>query len=407
MAAPAKHPPPWIFGVSCIPYGVVGSFVATVMPYLAAHQGIDLGEIGGLTAAAFVPAALQFLYAPIVDVGPKRKHWLVIVAAIGAVMLMVATAIPIRTHEGTFLAFTIAANFLTGLVSACNGGLMAVTMPDSARGRAGAWYNAGNLSGGAISAALALWMIDANYTELSVGAMLAVMMFLPALAILAVDEPDRDHVAHVRELFGTAWGDAKRVLLSRQGYTGVLLFLSPVATAALTNFFSGMAKDYNASEKAVFWVNGWANVGLTFIGTIAGGYLCDRFNRRVLYLVAGLLTAACGISMALSARTELTYIWGTCQYFLITGFCYAAYGAAVLETIGDAGKTASTQYALFNATSNVAIAWVGLVDTRFAARWHVEGVVAADAGLNVIGVIVLAIVFWRLGAFGKWRHREA
>jgi hypothetical protein len=27
----------------------------------------------------FVPPMLQFLYAPVVDIGPKRKHWLLIV----------------------------------------------------------------------------------------------------------------------------------------------------------------------------------------------------------------------------------------------------------------------------------------------------------------------------------------
>jgi len=165
------------------------------------------------------------------------------------------------------------------------------------------------------------------------------------------------------------------------------------------NFFSGMADDYHASENMVWFVNGWANGLLTAVGSLAGGYLCDLFNRRAMYLIAGALTAACGIAMALSARTEMTYAVGVCVYFLITGFCYAAYSAAVLETIGEGGKTASTQYALFNSASNIAIWWVGVVDTRFDKRWHVEGVIASDALLNLGGVAILAVVFWRLGMF--------
>jgi len=31
-------------------------------------------------------------------------------------------------------------------------------------------------------------------------------------------------------------------------------------------------------------------------------------------------------------------------------------------------------------------------------------VVASDAVLNLIGVAILGLVFWRLGSFGKWRH---
>ena len=54
---------------------------------------------------------------------------------------------------------------------------------------------------------------------------------------------------------------------------------------------------------------------------------------------------------------------------------------------------------------NVGIAYVGLIDSRFEARHGVSGVVASDAILNLAGVIVLGFVFWRLGSFGKSRHK--
>jgi len=385
-----------LFGLSCIPYGVVGSYAATVMPVLAKQQKIDLGGIGWLTTAFLLPAWIQFFYAPIVDVGPKRKHWLVIVSALGALTLLGACVTPIAEHKALFIAFGLASAFLTGLVSACNGGLMATLIPDESRGAAGAWYMAGNLSGGALSVAVVLPMIDAEWSPWIYGGVLAILMFVPSLAILFVDEPDRDHVHRLGELFETAVRDATSVLATKRGITGFLLFLSPVSTAALVNFFSGMAGDYQASSNMVWFVNGWGNGLLTAVGSLAGGYLCDLFNRRAMYLVAGALTAACGIAMALSPRTDVTYAVGVCAYFLITGFCYAAYSAAVLETIGEGGKTASTQYALFNSASNIAIWWVGVVDTRFEKKWHVEGVIASDAALNLVGVIVLGLVFWRL-----------
>src|SRR5690349_18826734 len=150
-SAKRTHPPPWLFCLSCIPYGVVGSFTATIMPRLAKLDGLDLEQIGWLGTALLLPSWIQFLYAPIVDVGPKRKHWLVIVSGLGALALLGACLMPIKEHEAAFLAFGITSAFLTGLVSACNGGLMAVTLPDEVRGRAGAWYMAGNLSGGALS----------------------------------------------------------------------------------------------------------------------------------------------------------------------------------------------------------------------------------------------------------------
>ena len=377
------------------------------MPVLAKRDGLDLDSIGWLGTAMLAPAWFQFIYAPIVDVGPQRKHWLVLMSAVSAAFLLGACLMPIKEHEVAFAGLAITAQLLTGLISACNGGLMAVLMPDEVRGRASAWYMAGNLSGGAISAAVALWMIDAGYEEWCYGGALAAMMVVPSLAILWVEEPPRDHVQRLGDLIGTTLHDVRAVLFSRSGITGILLFLSPVGSSALVNYFSGMADDFHASSGTIWIVNGWANGILTAIGSLVGGYLCDRYNRRMIYLAGGVLTALCGLAMVVSPRTDITYAWGVCLYFLVTGVCYSAFSATVLETIGDAGKAASTQYALFTAAGNIAIGWVGFVDTRFDRHWHVAGVIGSDATLNLVGVVVLAFVFWRLGAFGKWRHREA
>src|SRR6185436_5214608 len=115
-------------------------------------------------------------------------------------------------------------------------------------------------------------------------------------------------------------------------------------------------------------------------------------------LASGGLTAVCGVAMALSPRSETTYVVGVATYLLITGFCYAAFTSTVLETIGTGGRAASTRYSLYGAAGNAAIAYVGLIDTRFESRYGVEGVIASDAALNLIGVAILAIAFWRLGA---------
>jgi MFS family permease len=174
--------------------------------------------------------------------------------------------------------------------------------------------------------------------------------------------------------------------------------LSPAAAKALL--------DERASEVVAF-VGGPVGQVLTAIGALLGGYLCDRTNRRAMYLLAGALTAVCGIGMALSPSREATFVWGALIYALITGFCYSAFTATVLETIGEGTAAAGTRYSMFVAAGNLAIAYVGLIDTRFASEAHVEHVVWSDAALNLGGVLILGIVFWRLGLFGKMRHRPA
>ncbi|HET9626060.1 MAG TPA: MFS transporter [Kofleriaceae bacterium] len=398
-----KRPSPWLFALTGTPYGVVGSFVAQVMPNLAQRAKIDLGDVGLFSALLFIPTIVLFLYAPLIDLGPRRKHWLLITSVVGAACMYATFLMPLPAHLTAFMVFAFFANAISGLVGSCNGALMSDSMPDELRGRAGGWYNVGNLSGGALSASLVIWLIGAGVRPAVVGAIVSAMMIAPSVAVLWLDEPPRPKIDR-GAAFRTTLREARRLLFSKRGVTGIALCMSPVGTAALVNFFSGMSDAYGVSARTVAIVTGLGNAGLSAVGSAIVGYLCDRFNRRVLYLASGLLTAVCGVAMALSPRSPTTFVIGGLTYALITGFCYAAFTATVLETMGKAGQTAATQYSLFIAAGNLAITYVGLIDTRFSDRFGVEGVVASDAALNVLGVVVLGVAFWRLGSFGKWSH---
>ncbi len=397
-----RHPPPWLFGLTGVPYGVSGGFIATTMPYLTRKAGISVEDIGWFGTAMMIPPAIQFLYAPIVDIGPKRKHWLVIVAAISAACLALAMTMPLPSRVVPFLVLTFLAQTLSGLVGACNGGVLASTLPDELRGAAAGWLNVGNLAGGALGAWLTLAMAD-HYAPALIGVALAVLNIAPSLASLTIDEPTRARRAP-REVFVTLWRDVARVARSKPGWTGMLFCLSPVGTAALINYFAGLAPDYRASSGMVAFVNGPVNGLVTAAGSLLGGYLCDRANRRAMYLLSGALTAACGLVMMLAPLTPSTYAVGVSVYLFIAGFCYAAFSAMVLETIGRGGAAASTQYALFVSAGNIAIGYVGWIDTRFHHNWGPRGLCAVDAALNVAGIVALSMLF---RIFGAWNKRDA
>ena len=459
MRAVTEHrrTPPWLFAFTGMTYGVPGGFTGIVMPYLARRAGIELDAIGWFVTLLFVPSFFQFLYSPVVDFGPQRKHWLLIVGALGAGCLFVAFQMHLPENKVSFLVFGFLAAMFSGLIGSCNGGLMATAMTDAQRGKAGAWYNVGNLAGGGIASALAVWMSGHGYSTVTIGATIAAMMLLPALAALTVDEPARAAGGTLVETIDGLLREVKEVLWTRAGITGLLLCLSPVGTAALANYFSGIAQEYvhhdiagelaklpvheaqkildffSAIGREYFphrltdglaslfldeaqrvvdarvsdllaFVGGPVGQGLTALGALIGGFVCDRTNRRAMYLLSGVLTAIVGAAMAISPPSQATFTAGALTYALVTGFCYAAFTATVLETIGKDTKSASTRYAMFTAAGNVAIAYVGLIDTRFMANHGVDGVVGSDAVLNIAGVVVLGLVFWKLGSFGKTRH---
>jgi hypothetical protein len=87
-----------------------------------------------------------------------------------------------------------------------------------------------------------------------------------------------------------------------------------------------------------------------------------------------------------------TYAVGVTAYFLVAGFCYAAFSAVVLEAIGRAGHSASAQYTLFTSAGNLAITYVGLFNTRLHHAYGPRALLGADAAQNLVGVIALGAV---------------
>lgn len=418
-----RTPPTWLFALSAMPYGVAGSFTGIVMPFLARRAEIEVDDIGWFVTLLFVPTFFQFLYAPIVDFWLRRKHWLVTVATLGAICQFGAYQMSLPDNLVPFLVFGFLSQMISGLVGSCNGGLLATSVPDDKRGQAGAWYNIGNLCGGGLSAYIGLKLLGSGTSPTLVGIVLGVMMIVPSFAILLIDEPAPSREGSFVEALRAVGREAWSILGSRAGLTGLLLCISPVGTAALANYFSAIAEDFvkpglaaqlatlePAAAKALLdkevadvltFVSGLVGLVLTAIGSYIGGYLCDRLNRRAMYLLSGGLTAICGIALAFAPHTKTAFIVGVLTYALITGFCYAAFTATVLETIGDEKQAASTRYSMFVAGGNLAITYVGWVDTRFYANHGSSGVIASDAILNFGGVVLLGLVFWRLGLFRR------
>ena len=406
MTEARKSPPPWLFLFGGTAYGVTGTFAAQIMPYASEHAGVDVGKIGWFGTLMLVPSWFQFMIAPIVDVGLPRKKWLALMAAISAACLLIASEISIKDNTNLYLGFAVTSAVCAALVSASNGALIAVTVPDEHRGAASAWYNAGNLSGGGVSGALTLYMLGHDVPSIWIGLTIAAITLLPALVMLLVIEPPGDHLKRFRDVIGTTTREVADAMSTRSAVTGLLMSLSPVGTCALINYFAGMTKDYGASADVVTGVSGVGSIVFPAIGALVGGYLADRYNRRILYLSTGVMTAICALVMAASPHVEATYAVGVCTYNLITGMSYAVFTAFILETIGDGGKSAATRYTIYNSAANFAIGYVGLVDTRFHDTYGIGGVLVCDAVLNVAGALVLGTVFWKTGTLGKRRHGQ-
>lgn len=381
---PTGHPPTWLFGIINIPFGVSGGYVAVAMPFLLRQAGLSVEVIADNAALALVPSFLQLFWAPVIDIGIRRRAWLIIMSVLGAICLYGAVLVDVKHHLRLFEVLMVLGQVFCGLVASCVGALVSVTLPDKVRGAAAGWVNAGNLGAAVLGGGMVLTLYE-HVSPQAAALGLALAIILPSLVALCVPEPPpaRENLwVHLCAMASEVW----RAVSARRGWTGLLFCVSPVGTAALTNLFSGMAPDYHASNRVIEFVNGYAGGLVTAAGALISGWFLDRVDRRLAYLVSGALTAVCAFAMTLGPLNQTTFIVGCLAYLLVTGLCYAAFSAVVYEIVGTAGKTASTLYSVFPAAGNLAIAYVVALDGKGNGA---RGVLYNDAMLNIAGIVAL------------------
>jgi MFS family permease len=382
-----RYTSPWIFGITNIPYGVAGNYAGIAVPFLLRKAGLPIETIAVVGGLALLPAAYQLFWAPVLDLGIRRRSWLILCATLGSVCLAATLLIKVPQHLFEYQAFLIAGQLLVGLVASCNGALVSTTVDPAKRGQAAGWVNAANLGAAALGGGLVLTLANAvSMQAAAIGVFLCT--FLPAIAALAIPEPPpmKDPLLeHLQNMRREVW----RAVSARRGWTGLLFCVSPVGTVALTQIFSGVGTDYHVSSSVVEWVNGYGGGFVTAAGALASGFILDRTDKRKLYILAGVLTAVCCVAMALAPIAPATYVVGILFYLLIAGLAYASFSAVVYEIVGTAGSTASTLYSVFPAAGNQAIAYTLVVDGLANKAMGVRGLLWADAGMNIAGVIAL------------------
>jgi PAT family beta-lactamase induction signal transducer AmpG len=391
-----KHPNPALFGILILPFGASVGFLQVAAPWWFAHAGLGLPEIAAISAVSFLPHAYKIFWCPLIDLGPHRKLWYLAASFATAALLAAAAMVPDPGKHVPLLSLLLTLSQAAAATSsAALDALMAICSRDEDKGRAGGWYMAGNVGGTGILGAGAVWMGE-HFSPGAAGAFTAAVVVLSTLPVLTLVEP-QDKL-QTGSLSSALWvrisaigRDLWSTLRSREGITGLIIVASPVGCGALTNLFSAMAPDYHAPAETVELVSGLGGGIVGAIGSVLGGYLADKINRRVAYAVAGGITALCAFAMALGPLTPTTYTWGSLTYSFANGISYAAFAGLVLEMVSH-GAAVTTKYTMFTAISNQAISYCTYLDGRASTRFGARGSVAFDGILTVAGIVLLGVM---------------
>jgi MFS family permease len=372
-----SHPtPPWYFLFLDIPFGAAVGYLSIAVPFWMEARHYSLDQIATVSAVAFMPHAFKLFWIPLLDLGAYRKVWYLAMAAATAALLLVISLLPDPLAD--LPRFTTLLTLLQAAATTCHGAnnaLMATTTRFEDKGRVGGFAMASNVGFTGLLGAGALLVGRAASIPLA-GVSLAVATVLGATLALRIVEPrgaaalrlaggwlsrtGQGVLALLRHL-GAMLKDLGSTVVSKEGFTGLLICLAPVGCQALSNLFSGIAAHYQADEFVVTFSQGVGGGVASAVGAILGGYLADRMSRRVAYAVSGGLTALCALAMAAAPLTPLTYTWGTFTYLFAGGIAFATWAGMVLEMVGQSAATA-TKYALFNASANLAISYVTFLD---------------------------------------------
>jgi PAT family beta-lactamase induction signal transducer AmpG len=379
---------PAVFLLLNVPFGALSGYIGVTLAYLLAQGGVTAEAIGALYALSIVPNTWKFAWAPLADTVLNRKIWYALGALATTVGCVVIGAVP-ATSAGlpllTIIVFIV--SLANTFVAIAADGLIAYATNEAEKGRAGGWYQAGNLGGYGIGGGAALWVAENLAAPWMAGALIGaacalccfVLPFIPAGAMMR-------HETNLARNLAEVGRDLWAVARSRRGFLGLLICFLPIGTGAASNLWAAVADDWLASANAVALANGVFGGVVSGVGCVLGGYLSDKMDRKLSYVVYGMLQALCAVAMALAPRTELMYIEFTLAYALITGLTYAGFSAVVLEAIGRGA--AATKYNVYASLANIPIAYMTVVDGWARTRWNEGAMLYTEA---MVGFAALAI----------------
>lgn len=389
--AKPSHPPLWLFSLVLLA-GSVGPFVLVAMPFLLRREGISVEVISRISAVAMSPFILMFLWSPVVDVILSRRNWIILGNFMAAVFLYVGILLPRPQFLGLFTATLFMGNMAISIYAIALNGLMAVLVPEEARGKGAAWFQIGNFGTLPLLAGAEFWFI-AHLTLRSAAAAIAAMSFLPSLLILLVHEPERPlavNRAHMRAMFS----GITAVLKKRQTWLGFLFLLSPIAYCAAYNLFSGIGVDFHASPRAVQWVTGIpGGVISVMVGSWVGGVMCDRWPKRVAFISTGVFAALVAAAMAAAPLRPGAFVTGVFLYEFAFGASLSTGFALCLELTGYNPRIAGTCMALFNSAAAAPQSYMTVVDGRGYGLWGVRGLLGVDASCLFAAAALLGAVY--------------
>ena len=364
-----------------LPYGISNGFASITLPFILTQNGFSVATSASVVAIGLSANLWRFLWGPVADLTLTARRWYLIGLITSTATLILLGFMPFRQSAVPLLtAMAFISQVAATLIVLPVGGLMAHTVPDEEKGRAAGWYQAGNLGGTGIGGGAGVWLA-AHFSKETAGGALGLAMMASAAALYFVSDvrlATGERISARMRLLGR---DILSMVRSAIPLFTIVLVASPIGSGAMNNLWSAVAPDWHANPDTVALVTGLLNGVVSAIGSVAGGWVADRFGRWWAYFGSGAIMAVVTIIMAVAPRTSFAYAAGVLAYAAWGGVAYAAFSAVVLFAIGRGA--ASTKYATLSSLGNLPVIYMTAVNGWAHDRFGTAGMLHIGSALRL------------------------
>jgi MFS family permease len=386
MEAPRRATPPIVFLILLTPFGVSGGYVGVTLAFLLAKAGLATAAVAAIVSFTVWPQTWKVLWAPFLDTALNAKAWYGVGVIVTGLSILALSAVPASVKAVPLLTLLVVLSSLAStLVSISSELFMAHGIEDARKGAVSGWSQAGNLGGAGLGGGAGLYLSQHVNAPWVAGAALAALCLVCGAGLWFVDEPARAaRLPRYRDALVDVIRDVWAVMRSRPGFLVLVLMVLPIGSGGAQGVWSAIASEWRTGPDTIALVSGVLGGLASLVGALAGGYACDRMDRRTAYCVFGAALAGVAVAMALLPRTPMEFILCTLAYALVIGACYAAYSATVLEAIGRGA--AGTKYNLLASVSNIPIAVMTATDGVLHDRYGSSGMLFGEAGVAIMAI---------------------